>query len=243
MALIGKLRMTESRCKKMEELTHRNGLCHTVRRLNGDLYTGEWKDHLRHGTGTQVWRRARLMYEGEWNQDARHGFGILYKLQPSTKQYVKVYSGFWVNGEKEGVGTYFYSSTARYEGDWLKNKRNGWGKMIYEDGGVYEGQWLRDKPHGQGALILKNGDRYEGSMKHGKKHGSGRVIYKDCSRVYEGVWDDDTPKYGTVCEHYSKNTHTSKLNPFPSLALQNVQAVLLEGFERFCSWKNRTNEP
>lgn len=238
MALIGKLRIVESRCERMEKMAQRNGLRHTIRTLNGDTYTGEWKNHLRHGRGTQVWKKAGTMYEGEWRRDLRHGFGTLYKLQPSTGQYLKVYSGYWCDGKREGLGKGFYGSRACYEGGWVADMRSGWGRMEFEDGDVYEGQWLRDKPHGQGVLLLKDGNRYEGGMKDGKKHGHGRYLYKNKCQVYEGIWVDDTPRCGTVSEYNGRDTHTPEPNPLPPLMLKDAQAVLENAHNRFCSMEN-----
>ncbi|KAK2864487.1 hypothetical protein Q7C36_003641 [Tachysurus vachellii] len=233
MALLGKLKSSELRCERMGKRAQRNGLCHTVRKLNGDLYTGEWKDDLRHGRGTQVWKKAKAMYEGEWAQDARHGHGTLYKLQPSG-EYLIVYTGSWVNGKRDGFGKCFYSSSAQYEGEWVQNIRSGWGWMQLENGDVYEGEWLRDKPHGHGALLLSNGNRYEGGIKDGKKHGHGRFFYKDRCQVYEGFWVHDAPRCGMVRED-TKKPHPLSSSTFPQVMLKDAHAVLQEGLDRFYS--------
>ena len=68
-----------------------------------------------------------------------------------------VYVGQWVNGLREGIGTFTWSkfgpaSGKSYEGQWKKNKRHGKGKMIYApdpetgyEGGVDEGYWVKNK--------------------------------------------------------------------------------------------------
>ncbi|KAI5100071.1 MORN repeat-containing protein 3 [Silurus meridionalis] len=214
MPFLKKPRETESLVKIADKKAQKNGIRHTVFSANGDKYTGEWRANLRHGQGTQVWKRSGVMYEGEWEQDLRHGYGLLSKLQPSTNEYVKVYLGSWRNDKKEGFGTRYYSSSARYEGEWVQNERS-MGRMKYENGDVYEGEWLRDKPHGQGTLWLANGNRYEGSWTDGKKHGHGRFFYTDRGQLYQGFWVDDVPRCGTVCDYNKKNAHTPTLYPIP----------------------------
>ncbi|TSM12575.1 MORN repeat-containing protein 3 [Bagarius yarrelli] len=162
---------------------------------------------------------------------------MLSKLQPSTNESVKVYLGSWKNDKKEGFGTRFYSSKARYEGEWAANKRSGWGLMIHENGDVYEGEWLKDKPHGQGILWLVNKNRYEGSWKDGKKHGHGRFFYTDRGQLYEGFWVEDVPRCGTVCDYDRMNAPLPPLYPIPPVTLQDVQSVLLEGRNMFCARK------
>lgn len=220
---------SRSRWEDLEKKTQKNGLRHTFYSPNGDKYTGEWRDNLRHGRGAQVWMRARMMYNGEWKMNKRDGFGAVYKMQPSTQKYLLVYTGNWKNDKKEGIGTFIYSSSAQYDGEWAENKRSGWGRMAHEDGNVYEGHWLGDRPNGQGVLLLRNGNRYEGSMKNGKKHGHGRFIYTDKGQVYEGFWVDDIPKCGTLCEYDRENTPTPQRNPIPLVVLKGVPAVLQDG--------------
>ncbi|XP_060759931.1 MORN repeat-containing protein 3-like [Neoarius graeffei] len=228
-------KISRSRWEDLEKRTLKNGRCHTFYSPNGDTYTGEWRDNLRHGKGTQVWVRARTMYDGEWKMNKRDGFGMIKKMEPSTQKYSSVYRGYWRNDKKEGTGTFLYSSSGRYDGEWVENQRSGLGKMVYENGNVYEGQWLRDKPNGQGMLLLRNGNIYEGSMKDGKKHGHGRFIYMDRGQVYEGFWVDDIPKCGILYEYNRENTHTPQLNRILPVMLKDVQAVLDDGLSCFYS--------
>ncbi|KAK3522114.1 hypothetical protein QTP70_025256 [Hemibagrus guttatus] len=215
MPILKKHRKTEPLVKVVDKMAKTNGLRHTIYSTNGDQYSGDWKDNMRHGKGTQVWKRTGVVYEGEWKQNGRDGFGILSKLQPSTNEHVKVYSGTWRNDKKEGFGTRFYSSSSQYEGEWVENERSGWGRMTYENGDVYEGEWLKNKPHGQGVLWLVPENRYEGSWKDGKKHGPGRFFYTNRGQLYEGFWVDDVPRCGTVCDYDRTHAHTPPLYPIP----------------------------
>ncbi|KAM9434649.1 MORN repeat-containing protein 3-like [Clarias gariepinus] len=232
MALIGKISTKESRVKGLEDKAQKNGPRHTFYSPNGDSYTGEWLSDLRHGYGTQVWKRDGVRYEGEWKRDGRDGLGTLYRRQPPTQMYKTVYLGGWKTDKKDGFGTYFYSDAARYEGMWVQNERSEFGKMMYENGDVYEGEWFRDKPHGQGVLVLRNGNRYEGYMKDGKKHGHGRFIYKDKCQVYEGFWENDFPTSGTMSDYHGKHVRVQQK---PAMDLQENEAFLMHRLGPFCT--------
>ena len=78
------------------------------------------------------------------------------------------YIGGFVNGKREGKGTFFYSNGKRYEGEWKDDMEDGLGIMYYN----------------------KRKDRYEGSFKKGKKEGKG-IYYYDNGNRYEGDWKDD----------------------------------------------------
>ena len=87
-------------------------------------------------------------YEGEIENGKPNGNGTWEMGNGAT------YVGQWVNGLREGLGTFTWSkfgpkSGQSYEGEWVNNKRHGKGKMIYEsdikdgfEGGVDEGNWI-----------------------------------------------------------------------------------------------------
>ncbi|OXB84932.1 UNVERIFIED_CONTAM: hypothetical protein H355_016054, partial [Colinus virginianus] len=203
------------------------GLRHTVYGINGERYTGEWSDNLKHGTiftwqvsswqlgvreqsararcarprkGTQLWKHSGAVYSGDWKCGKRDGHGSYSVPDPAGREYRKVYVGCWRNDRRCGYGTMFYGSGERYEGEWSSGLRSGWGRMCYRDGSVYEGQWEADRPDGQGMLRLPNNNRYEGGWKDGKKHGPGRFFYLDKGQLLEGIWVADVPKCGTVID-------------------------------------------
>uniref|UniRef100_A0A8C5UHB5 MORN repeat-containing protein 3 n=1 Tax=Malurus cyaneus samueli TaxID=2593467 RepID=A0A8C5UHB5_9PASS len=126
------------------------GLRHTIYAVNGDQYTGEWLDNLKHGKGTQIWKNTGAIYSGDWKFGKRDGHGSYSIPDPVTKEYRRVYTGMWENGRRGGRGVFFYPNGERYEGEWSNGLRSGWGKMHYKDGSVYEGEWLEDKHNGQG---------------------------------------------------------------------------------------------
>ncbi|XP_041891103.1 MORN repeat-containing protein 3 isoform X2 [Corvus kubaryi] len=130
------------------------GLRHTIYAVNGDQYTGEWLDNLKHGKGTQLWKNTGAIYSGDWKFGKRDGYGSYSIPDPVTKEYKRVYTGWWENDRRGGQGVFFYPNGECYEGEWSNGLRSGWGKMQYKDGSVYEGQWLVDQPNGQGVLRL-----------------------------------------------------------------------------------------
>ncbi|XP_063820513.1 MORN repeat-containing protein 3 isoform X2 [Pseudophryne corroboree] len=184
--------------KTWDKKAQKSGLRHTVYSVNGDQYTGEWLNNMKHGRGTHVWKNTNAIYEGEWKCGKRSGFGAYSVRDPSTGDYVKVYSGSWENDKKHGYGTYYYSDKEYYEGDWEAGQRSGWGRMYFAIGDMYEGEWRKDKQCGQGLLLKANGNRYEGAWKGAMKHGPGTFYYLDKGQVYDGVWENDIPKCGTM---------------------------------------------
>ncbi|XP_061459179.1 MORN repeat-containing protein 3 [Rhineura floridana] len=204
------------------------GLRHTVYAVNGDSYTGEWQDNLKHGKGTQTWKRTGAIYSGDWKFGKRDGYGTYSIPEPVTKDYKKVYSGWWKNDKMWGYGIKFYLDREYYEGEWSFGKRDGWGRMYYKDGSIYEGQWSEDKAGGQGMLRLKNENRYEGSWKDGKKHGPGKFIYLDTGQLYEGFWVADTPRCGTMIDFGRDEAPAPTQYPIPKIELVDPEGVLEE---------------
>ncbi|KER25461.1 hypothetical protein T265_07084 [Opisthorchis viverrini] len=69
--------------------------------VNGDVYEGEWRDHLRHGQGSYTFAASKLRYEGTWKEGKIDGFGEL--IHESHK-----YIGFWKDGMVMGRGRYVF---------------------------------------------------------------------------------------------------------------------------------------
>ena len=87
--------------------------------------------------------------------------------------------------EREGRGTYVYSTGDVYEGQWLANKRHGRGVLRYANGSIYEGQFVAGKRHGQGNYAYSNGDVYDGEFVSDKYHGIGVYISAN-GNIFEG---------------------------------------------------------
>jgi hypothetical protein len=101
-----------------------------------------------------------------------------------------VYTGQFVNGQREGKGKFVFANKDIYDGQFSKNRINGEGTMIYANGDKYVGKWVNDQRHGKGKYYFKTKERYEGDFKAGKFEGQGTMYYPD-GAYYTGSWKDN----------------------------------------------------
>ena len=73
-----------------------------------------------------------------------------------------IYTGEWLNAQRDGHGNQVWPDKSKYEGFWRNDKANGQGKLVHADGDIYEGQWVNDKAHGKGTYSHANGAFYNG---------------------------------------------------------------------------------
>ena len=95
----------------------------------------------------------------------------------------EAYEGDWLNGEKHGQGTYYYSYGDVYTGNWKDGEKSGDGVLKYLNGANYTGKWKNNKAHGKGEMTFNNGDGFSGLWKDGMKNGFGIYIYKQGAKV------------------------------------------------------------
>ena len=69
-----------------------------------EVYTGSWKDNLKHGIGKQNYVGLGNYY-GHWESGQKHGEGVMIYNNKD------IYSGQWKNGKKDGQGTYIFAET------------------------------------------------------------------------------------------------------------------------------------
>ena len=80
------------------------------------------------------------------------------------------YFGMFVNGKKEGQGSYTWADGSRYVGDFKGGRVEGQGIKKYASGDIYSGGWLNNRKHGKGTMFYpKNGRRETGVWQNGKK--------------------------------------------------------------------------
>jgi len=133
------------------------------------------------------------------------------------------YDGDFVDGLKEGVGTYIFNNNDKYVGPWKSNLQHGIGRTDYAKGGKYVGKYENGKRNGEGVYTYANGDIYSGSWKNGEKHGKGTYIVNSSKlegnnymkvvgewqtgEILEGKWifPDKTFYQGTFEKNLPKN--------------------------------------
>jgi hypothetical protein len=122
-------------------------------------------------------------YDGEWVDGQRQGQG--------TYSYLgALFEGTWEQGKRNGKGTLFYATGHVYEGEFKADQPNGKGKLTMgKKESVYEGDWADGQQHGKGVYVFPNGDTYEGEFQNGRMTGVGK--YKSPTVTYEGLWKDD----------------------------------------------------
>jgi len=108
------------------------------------------------------------------------------------------YKGECLKGERDGFGTYIWSSGNRYEGYWLNGKRHGNGRLIYASGAIYEGGYRAGRESGRGKMLWPNGASYEGGYLSGKFHGEGAYVSAAGHR-FEGVFDRGSMTQDGIC--------------------------------------------
>jgi hypothetical protein len=123
-------------------------------------------------------------YTGYLLNGQRNGEGRYYYSNGDT------YIGNWLDGKKHGKGTYYFISGDKYIGNWLDDKMHGKGKYYFNNGSTYKGDWAYDKRNGEGTYEYANGDKYIGNWLDGKKHGKGTYYFISGAR-YQGAWRDE----------------------------------------------------
>ncbi|KAF7667558.1 hypothetical protein LDENG_00057720 [Lucifuga dentata] len=222
----------EPLAKQWDEKAQKCGLRHTVFSVDGNEYIGEWLDNMKHGKGTQIWKKPGAIYDGEWKIGKRDGYGTYSVLLPQTNKYTRRYCGEWKDGKKHGYGTYFYSNSAVYEGEWSEGHRSGWGRLYCSNGDIYEGEWMNGLNHGQGVIRFASGNWYEGTWKNGKRNGNGKFYYSNKGQLYEGFWVEGIPKCGTLSDFGRDEAPAPTKYPIPKLHLLAAELVLTEAQAR-----------
>ena len=75
-------------------------------------------------------------------------------------------SGNCINGQ--GTCTYADIPGSKYVGEFMNGKKNGQGTFTWADGAKYAGGWMDGKMHGQGTFTKDDGAIVKGLFKNGK---------------------------------------------------------------------------
>ena len=127
---------------------------------NKYLYTGEWKDGLKHGKGQLI--TEKIKYSGKFENDVFSGNkGVL------CDQKGNIYEGDFVNGKFEGYGHYKMSNGDNYIGQFKNGYFEGKGQLTDKKGNVFNGNFVRGQKDGFGLIVKSNGETIEGKYKNG----------------------------------------------------------------------------
>ena len=99
------------------------------------------------------------------------------------------YSGNFLSGQKNGIGTYIWKNKSKYEGEWKNDCINGYGIYYFSDGRKYIGEWKDNFMNGFGIYKWKNGKKYYGFFKKGVKNGFG-IFSLNNSKYVIGFWKE-----------------------------------------------------
>ena len=127
---------------------------------NKYLYTGEWKDGLKHGKGQLI--TEKIKYSGNFKNDAFSGNkGIL------CDEKGNVYEGDFVNGKFEGYGHYKMRNGDNYIGQFKNGYFEGKGQLTDKKGNVFNGNFVKGQKDGFGLTVTNKGETIEGKYKNG----------------------------------------------------------------------------
>eukprot|EP01128_Nolandella_sp_AFSM9_P006538 TRINITY_DN3392_c0_g1_i1.p2 TRINITY_DN3392_c0_g1~~TRINITY_DN3392_c0_g1_i1.p2 ORF type:complete len:1163 (-),score=216.84 TRINITY_DN3392_c0_g1_i1:130-3618(-) len=135
-------------------------------------------------SGKGTFHSPGYVYTGYWEDDQRVGLGRIEYSDGS------VYEGEWLDDLQHGLGHHTTPGRGKYSGEWVRGVRKGRGVLAYENGDVFHGHWKSDVMEGEGKLVCANGLIYEGHWKHGLRSGTGRLTEPHCV-VYEGMFAND----------------------------------------------------
>lgn len=153
--------------------------------LRGDCENGD-------GILAKMTEQGRTVYDGKFRDGLYHGYGRLIWEDEGSG-----YTGYWVQGKREGRGTYWEKVTWNkwnvYMGQWRNDRRNGQGSQFFNvenwKENAHTEHWLKDHTEnytgnfqndvffGQGTYRWPDGTKYVGGWAANKKHGEGYFDY------------------------------------------------------------------
>lgn len=100
------------------------------------------------------------------------------------------FSGFLLNGEFHGRGTYTWPVGDKYVGNYRYGDSHGQGTYTWANRDQYTGDWIADSRTGKGTYTWADGRKYVGEFKDGRLWGQGTWTHPD-GRKYVGEFRDD----------------------------------------------------
>jgi len=147
--------------------------------LDTAVYRGEFNERgEKHGQGKMTWSNGDV-YTGAFVNDQRQGHGTLVFAYGSKDQ--GEYVGGWLDNVMHGQGTRRYPNGDVYVGEYRQGKRHGEGRFYYANGDMYWGEWCNNNMHGPGRYYYASGQRFEGFFLNNKRTGKGKLQRTDGS--------------------------------------------------------------
>ena len=117
----------------------------------GIYYSGRFSDNLKSGTGYCYDELGNLLYNGEFADDKpvseypdKSVQNASYKFEALDYDNNGKYIGSTVNGQRNGLGVYFWENGDMWFGNWENGQRNGYGIHISFSQTVTTGTWHGD---------------------------------------------------------------------------------------------------
>lgn len=100
------------------------------------------------------------------------------------------YEGPYVNGKREGEGTYYFKSGNIYKGYFESNERHGLGRITFPNQEFMEGTWSKGVLV-EGYFMYLNENYYKGPFLNSKFASGGIFFFKDKGLYYVGEYKDN----------------------------------------------------
>ena len=145
---------------------------------SGTKFEGCFENGKIKGYGNKTNSTGEVL-KGNWkNADLLNGENCSYISNGKAK-----YSGSFVDGKFDGLGTYTDDEGTTYEGTFSENQRTGIGQQVYSDGSVYTGYYFGNQRNGQGSFEFSNGMQYEGGFLNGTFYGTGYLSAEENDEI------------------------------------------------------------
>ena len=147
-------------------LAKENDMVQIYRFSNGDMYIGRLLDGKLIGIGSYIFQHS----------------------EDDDSSINTEYIGNFVNGVREGRGSFTFSNGNEYIGNFKANKSDGIGRIKYNNGDEYLGNWIEGRKEGLGIYTWSDGYIYIGDFKDGKMDGNGSCFNSKGELIYDGEW-------------------------------------------------------
>lgn len=126
---------------------------------DNSVYDGDWRHNMMCGLGKLLYPDGSIAYDGGFLDNKIHGHGVMYNAETSISlvsttgidynNFATVgnswvtFEGIFVNGKKEGVGKWCFSTGEEYMGNFSDDKVSGVGRF-FSAGQIIFGVWYNN---------------------------------------------------------------------------------------------------